>query len=46
MHDKASLNEFVRIGEVAETTTQLLSLNLQQGTSLGAKQTDRSGKGI
>ena len=45
MDDKASLTEFVRIGEVAETTTQLLSLNLQYGTSLGAKHTERPAKG-
>ncbi|MBW7885862.1 MAG: hypothetical protein H3C34_25170 [Caldilineaceae bacterium] len=37
MQDKASLYEFVRIGEVAETTTQLLALNLQHRTTLGGR---------
>lgn len=37
MHDSASLHEFARIGEVAETTTQLLSLGLQHHTSFAGK---------
>lgn len=37
MHDSASLHEFARIGEVAETTTQLLSLGLQHHTTLAGK---------
>lgn len=38
MHDAASLYEFVRISEVTATTKQLLALNLQQQTRLGAGQ--------
>jgi hypothetical protein len=37
MPDEASLYEFVRIGEVAETTTQLLALSLQHTTALGGR---------
>ena len=37
MHDSASLHEFARIGEVAETTTQLLSLGLQHHTTFTGK---------
>jgi hypothetical protein len=37
MQDTASLYEFARIGEVAETTTQLLALNMQHQTSLAAR---------
>ena len=37
MHDQASLHEFARIGEVAETTTQLLALGLQQQTTFGGR---------
>ncbi len=36
MHDAASLYEFVRISEVTATTKQLLALNLQRRTRLGA----------
>lgn len=38
MHDAASLYEFVRISEVTATTKQLLALNLQQRTRLGARR--------
>ncbi|MFN8446375.1 MAG: hypothetical protein U0175_36625 [Caldilineaceae bacterium] len=37
MLNRPDLYEFVRIGELAETITQLLALNLQHGTDLGAK---------
>jgi hypothetical protein len=37
MHDPASLHEFARIGEVAETTTQFLALGLQYHTSFAGK---------
>lgn len=41
MQDAASLYEFVRIGELAETTTQLLSLTLQHNTLLGGQSRSR-----
>ncbi len=37
MHDQASLHEFARIGEVAETTTQLLTLALQHHTTFAGR---------
>lgn len=37
MHDQASLHEFARIGEVAETTTQLLTLALQHQTTFAGR---------
>jgi hypothetical protein len=37
MHDKTSLHEFARIGEVAETTTQLLALGLQHHTTFAGR---------
>ncbi len=37
MHDAEGLYEFVRISEVTATTKQLLALNLQQKTRLGAR---------
>lgn len=37
MHDQASLHEFARIGEVAETTTQLLSLGMQHQTTFAGR---------
>lgn len=37
MHDQASLHEFARIGEVAETTTQLLSLGMQYQTTFAGR---------
>ena len=37
MHDRASLHEFARIGEVAETTTQLLALGLQHHTTFAGR---------
>lgn len=37
MHDEASLHEFARIGEVAETTTQLLALGLQYQTTFAGR---------
>lgn len=40
-HVGETLYEFVRIGEVAETTTQFLSLNLQHHTALGARTAPR-----
>ena len=44
MHDSASLHEFARIGEVAETTTQLLSLGLQHHTAFAGKQREKPRK--
>ncbi len=41
MHDSASLHEFARIGEVAETTTQLLSLGLQHHTTFAGKPREK-----
>ena len=37
MHDQASLHEFARIGEVAETTTQLLTVALQHNTTFAGR---------
>lgn len=37
MHDETSLHEFARIGEVAETTTQLLALGLQYHTTFAGR---------
>lgn len=44
MHDSASLHEFARIGEVAETTTQLLSLGLQHQTTFAGKLREKQRK--
>lgn len=44
MHDSASLHEFARIGEVAETTTQLLSLGLQHHTTFAGKPREKPRK--
>ena len=44
MHDSASLHEFARIGEVAETTTQLLSLGLQHHTTFAGKPREKQRK--
>lgn len=41
MDDSANLYEFVRIGEVAETTTHLLSLSLQYKAAIGEKSSKR-----
>lgn len=41
MHDQASLHEFARIGEVAETTTQLLSLGMQYQTTFAGRPSGR-----
>lgn len=37
MQDQASLHEFARIGEVAETTTQLLTVALQHNTTFAGR---------
>jgi hypothetical protein len=42
MHDAASLHEFARIGEVAETTTQLLALGLQHHTTFAGRPRGRT----
>ena len=44
MHDSASLHEFARIGEVAETTTQLLSLGLQHHTTFAGQPREKPRK--
>jgi hypothetical protein len=44
MHDKESLHEFARIGEVAETTTQLLALGLQHHTTFAGKPSGKARK--
>jgi len=44
MHDSASLHEFARIGEVAETTTQLLALGLQHHTTFAGRPRDTARK--
>lgn len=42
LQDAASLHEFARIGEVAETTTQLLALGLQHRTTFAGKPRART----
>ena len=43
MEQSSSMYKFASIGEMAETTTQLLSLNLQYKTSLGSRRAHATG---
>ena len=45
-HVGETLYEFVRFGEVAETTTQFLSLNLQHTTAVGARPAVQRRSGV
>lgn len=44
MQDQASLHEFARIGEVAETTTQLLALSLQHRAAFAGRPSGQAHK--
>src|SRR4051794_30261085 len=44
MHDSASLHEFARIGEGAETSNQLLALGLQHHTTFAGRPRDTARK--
>ncbi|MEZ4658235.1 MAG: hypothetical protein R2911_11740 [Caldilineaceae bacterium] len=46
MQNKADVYEFVSIGELAETTTQLLSLNLHYRTKVGGQPQSQPKSGI
>ena len=46
MQRTEGLFDFVRIGEVAETTTQLLSLNLQYNATMGGRNEGRRSAGV
>ncbi|MCB9147519.1 MAG: hypothetical protein H6641_02065 [Caldilineaceae bacterium] len=46
MQNRADVYEFVSIGELAETTTQLLSLNLHYRTKVGAQPQSQPQSGI